>query len=238
MAAMPKALVVTHDKSVKGDFESVGRLPALLTRRGYALDWVCPPEGEALPDSEQMKHEAIVIVGGMYMASDYAKYGWMASERDWITRCVKQNSRILAICFGASLLASALGANLCRDPEGFGELGYYPIQTTARARGLLPDRLHAYLWHQEGFLVPEGGELLAYNERFNQAFRYGNRIFGFQFHPEMNREIIRRWLLVVPPELIDFLGSQPKKKQLEDALVFDPLVDDWFDNFLNHWLEQ
>ena len=54
---------------------------------------------------------------------------------------------------------------------------------------------NVYHWHNEGFDVPNSAELLARGSDFpNQAFRYGNNIYGIQFHPEVTPNIFKRWI--------------------------------------------
>ena len=46
-----------------------------------------------------------------------------------------------------------------------------------------------------GYLdLPSGAELQAYSEKCrHQAYRYGDRVYGIQFHPEITAEMIADW---------------------------------------------
>ena len=52
-----------------------------------------------------------------------------------------------------------------------------------------------FQWHSYTFDIPPGAVHLARTATCeNQAFRYGDNAYGFQFHPEMDRASIERWL--------------------------------------------
>src|SRR6185312_12101522 len=59
----------------------------------------------------------------------------------------------------------------------------------------LPGHQFAFHWHQDVFDLPDGSIRLASNEVApNQAFRYGARAYGLQFHIELNATIASIWL--------------------------------------------
>ena len=52
-------------------------------------------------------------------------------------------------------------------------------------------------WHGETFDLPAGAVRLAGSPAYpNQAFRYGERAYGVQFHLEVSPEMAREWALV------------------------------------------
>jgi GMP synthase (glutamine-hydrolysing) len=49
-------------------------------------------------------------------------------------------------------------------------------------------------WHSETFMLPQGAVSLAYSDKCRQqAFRFGNTVYGIQFHPEITAEMIADW---------------------------------------------
>ncbi|MGH7884490.1 MAG: type 1 glutamine amidotransferase, partial [Thermodesulfobacteriota bacterium] len=53
-----------------------------------------------------------------------------------------------------------------------------------------------FQWHGDTFNIPEGAVRLAASKScVNQAYRYGNKVYGFQFHLEVDQQMIERWLL-------------------------------------------
>jgi GMP synthase-like glutamine amidotransferase len=49
-------------------------------------------------------------------------------------------------------------------------------------------------WHSDTFAIPEGGIRLATSPACrNQAFRFGQRAYGLQFHPEVTATMVEEW---------------------------------------------
>ena len=52
-----------------------------------------------------------------------------------------------------------------------------------------------YQWHTDVFDLPDGAVRLARSEQSeNQAFRYGERAWGLQFHPEVDAPLFAGWM--------------------------------------------
>ncbi len=103
---------------------------------------------------------------------------------------------VFASCFGFQLAVIAFGGTIVRDERDF-EMGTIPIQLAPDAREdpILhdsPDRFLAVSVHRERSIeAPEGCITLAYTEACCHIFRVVGRPFwGFQFHPEVDRETL------------------------------------------------
>ena len=101
---------------------------------------------------------------------------------------------MLGVCLGAQILAAALGAKVDRNPDGK-EIGWHPIRLDDSARRMidlmrgLPETLTPFHWHGDIFDLPPGAVSLASSEKTPcQAFRHGDKAYGFQFHFEVTRE--------------------------------------------------
>jgi GMP synthase (glutamine-hydrolysing) len=82
------------------------------------------------------------------------------------------------------------------------EIGWYPVSPTPEAAD---DPLLAHFgpceqifqWHGDSFELPHGAVHLASSPGCpNQAFRYENGVYGFQFHMEVDEYLIERWLTI------------------------------------------
>jgi GMP synthase (glutamine-hydrolysing) len=213
-----------------------GRVAPLLAAKGYATRWCCPCEGEALPENPE-SFAGTIVFGGVQSANDAETSAYIRQELDWIGRFADAGGRYLGICLGGQLLARALGAAVRHHPEGINEIGYYPVRPTEVGRALMPEPLHVYHWHQEGFEVPSGAELLVAGQDFpNQAFRFGSHAYGLQFHPEVTPDVALRWLDSAADHLTR-PGAQDRATQSAGMARFDQAMHRWLDAFLDRWLD-
>jgi GMP synthase (glutamine-hydrolysing) len=85
-------------------------------------------------------------------------------------------------------------------PNEVSEIGWYRLHPTAAAGGdplcrHLESNHHVFQWHAYTFDLPDGAVHLASTPTCpNQAFRYGDRAYGLQFHLEADAHLIQRWL--------------------------------------------
>ena len=80
------------------------------------------------------------------------------------------------------------------------EIGWYDVEPTAEGRCDPLFRHFAasekiFQWHGDTFAIPDGAvHLAASSDCRNQAFRYGDNVYGLQFHLEVDAAMIQRWL--------------------------------------------
>ncbi len=180
------------------------------------------------------RYDLVVVYGGPQSANDDTP--WLRAERTWIRHWVEGGGLFLGLCLGAQLLASAFGAPVRAHPRGRHEVGYRRIYPTVDGADMFPPEIFVYQWHTEGFEIPPGGVLLARGETFpNQAFRYGERAYGLQFHPEVDAEAVSSWS--EPGEHMRHdLGAHSQERQLADSERYDRRVAAWSARFLDHYI--
>jgi GMP synthase-like glutamine amidotransferase len=125
--------------------------------------------------------------------NDEEELPYLRQEKELIRRSVKNRQKVLGICLGAQLIASAFGAPVYRFVR---ETGWHALETVPGCDGVFarfPDRFPVFQLHGDTFALPYGARLLCTGERVrNQGFRIRNCL-GLQFHVEMTAEIIRDW---------------------------------------------
>jgi GMP synthase (glutamine-hydrolysing) len=135
----------------------------------------------------------LLFMGGPMSVNDEDKYPWLKQEKELIRRSVKTGQKVLGICLGAQLIASAHGARVYHFVH---EIGWHPLNRVMNAPGIFssfPEQFHVFQLHEETFEIPCRGHLLAYGQNVrNQAFVYRTAL-GLQFHLEMTDAIIREW---------------------------------------------
>ncbi|MEM8951678.1 MAG: glutamine amidotransferase [Pseudomonadota bacterium] len=230
-----KVLIVVHQ-----EHSTPGKVGAFLERRGYMLDRRCPNLGDPLPGHLD-DYAAAVVFGGPMSANDDHMDG-IRAELDWLEKtALPSDCPLLGICLGAQEMARVLGAKVGPHHDGLVEIGYVDVRTTGVCRSFMKDDVVFYQWHSETFEIPDDAVHLAENDAFpGQAFRYGDRVYGIEFHPEMTKEMIERWATsekgAPKLELFKDKGAQPRDQQLADYDRHAPASDRWLDHFLDHHL--
>jgi len=111
----------------------------------------------------------------------------VAAEADLVTTAMQRGVPIFGICYGAQLIAHALGGTVTRSHTP--EVGWHGVSSTA-----YPDLLAGtwLQWHYDAFTLPSSLQSVAVNDVGPQAM-LGRRVFATQFHPEATLDIITRW---------------------------------------------
>jgi GMP synthase (glutamine-hydrolysing) len=175
--------------------EPPGAFENVLDERGADVTRVELDEGERLPDWREFDY--IVAMGGPMSANDEERLPWLAGEKRLIADSVRAGKHFWGSCLGVQLLAASLGGRVY--PGQRQEVGLLPVRLTAAGRNDplfmgLPDQLITLQWHGDTFDVPPGGVLIAESPLYpNQAFRWGSRAYGVQFHLEVSAGMARAW---------------------------------------------
>jgi GMP synthase (glutamine-hydrolysing) len=191
---MKKLLVCQHVA-----FEILGTLDPLLRGSGFRIRYV---NFSRYPDAEPSVdgYHGVVVLGGPMSADETDAYPHLATEIRLIEDAIDKGLPVLGICLGAQLIARALGASVGRNHEK--EIGWYDVSPTGAGEedpvfSHFAPTEKIFQWHGDTFDIPSGGVHLASSPSCeNQAFRYGENVYGFQFHLEVDEATIERWLNV------------------------------------------
>lgn len=191
---MGKVLVCQHVA-----YEPLGTLNPLLKRFGLRIRYVnFGREPEAQPKLEG--YQALILLGGPMNLDQEKKFPHLSYEIHLVEQALQQEIPVLGICLGAQIVAKALGAKVKKNPEK--EIGWYPIEITPEGQKdpvlkHFQPREWIFQWHGDTFDIPRGTDHLATSSTcVNQAFCYGDKVYGFQFHMEADEALIERWLKV------------------------------------------
>lgn len=177
--------------------EPLGTLDRLIRARGHRIRFV---NFERTPEAEPdvCAYDGLIVLGGPMNVVDAAHRRHLRTELAQIEQALKAGIPMLGICLGAQLIAHALGADVRRLTTP--EIGWYPLTPTeAGARDPVTAPIEAgarvFQWHSWRFDLPHGAEQLLTGESCEQqAFHYGGRAWGLQFHLEVEPALIERWL--------------------------------------------
>lgn len=156
-------------------------------------------ETETIPEAGEF--DTLVIMGGPMSVNDEIPY--IRREEELVREFISKGKRVFGVCLGAQIMAKAFGAAVYVGPQK--EIGWYDIELTEGGerdplmRQLAPDKntkkIKVFQWHGETFEIPVGAERIASSELYpNQAFRFNEKTYAFQFHIEVTKELIYEWL--------------------------------------------
>ena len=140
--------------------------------------------------------DAWIITGAS--ESVYDDLDWIVELEQAIKRGIEVEKPILGICFGHQILAQAMGGKVERNSKGW-ELGSYPMVKIVNHHLFRNININDFFYnsHQDTVIdLPNGFIPLAHNEMGLQAFNYGKRVYGVQFHPEFTHNIMKKYVEV------------------------------------------
>jgi len=225
---MPQRVILIRH----GDDPADDRVVSYFRGRNIEPEIRRPFLGETLRNADGSV-AASVVYGGPFNVFDTDLHGFLNDEHRWIEQCIGRDIPLLGICQGAQSIAHVLGALVGPKKGEPHEFGYYPVTPTDAGKSLFPGRLHVCQSHFHEFAIPDGAQRLASSTAFpNQAMRYGQTTFAFQFHAEVTRTGFRRW------QDRDWAafgkpGAQSREQQDRLGAAHDQVQHGWFMNFLD-----
>ena len=233
MADSQKMLLIVHDRDEMDD-----RASAWAHRQGYQLNWICPAGGDVLPALDD-SIAGVIVYGGAQDVDQQDNHPYLKDEMRLLEAALKQEKPVLGLCLGAQLLAHTLGERVSGHPDGYAEYGYYDLVPTQAGASLFGKTRKVLQSHWHGwYRTPKDTVKLAGTASFpEQAFRYGRNAYGFQFHPETSRKGLTRWISRRSAHKQTMKGAHPSERQLADNLVYDQALGDWFNTFLDGWMD-
>lgn len=167
-------------------FEGLGSIGDWIRRGRHPLGVTRFFRGDPLPAVDEV--DLLVVMGGPMNVHEETKYPWLAQEMRYVEAAIAAGRRVLGICLGAQLIAQVLGARVYANDKK--EIGWFAVEATEAARTAtvfqdFPRRLLAFHWHGETFDIPAGAVHVARSAACaHQAFAFGERVVGLQFHLE------------------------------------------------------
>ena len=190
---MKPILAIEQDPTLPG----LGLLGRVVRGRGLPIVSAHAWEGD-LDGLRARDFSGIVPLGGSMHAWDEERLPFLRRQRELLREAVDGGVPVLGICLGGQILARALGAEVRpaeRIEAGWVEVEALPAAADDVLLAHLREPVGVYQWHVDVFDVPDGAVRLARSAQSeNQAFRYGDRSWGLQFHPEVDVPLWKGWM--------------------------------------------
>ncbi len=167
-------------------FETPQAIEDWAKKKGHDLSATHLYNHDSFPSFDQF--DWLFVLGGPMGVHDEEEYQWLKPEKEFIKGAIHANKVVIGICLGAQLIADVLGAEVHK--HHMKEIGWFPVSLTplgwdSPIFGRLPATFEAFHWHGDTFRMPQGALHIASSECCpNQAFIYGDRVIGLQFHIE------------------------------------------------------
>lgn len=161
--------------------EGLGSMLAWFRQKQFTILTCHVHLGEPLPACDEF--DWLVVMGGPQSVYEEQTYPWLVPEKQLIREAIAAGKKVLGVCLGGQLIASALGAAVYANSQS--EIGWFPIRKTDPVAGWLPDEQMLLSWHNDTFDVPVEGTAFASSDvTACQGFCVGPKVWALQFHVE------------------------------------------------------
>lgn len=193
---MKSALIIRHVP-----YEGVAGYREPIEQAGYQVDRIDVAD-PAFPALDLREPDLVIMMGGPMGVYDQIEHPWIRCQMRRLAARLAADRPTLGVCFGAQMIAAALGADVYRGHAR--ELGFHAVEvhdpdSPLRHVADVPV-LH---WHGDTFTLPPQAELLASSPLYpHQAFRRGPNLLALQFHAEMGEdERFEAWIEQSPEDV-------------------------------------
>lgn len=186
-------------------FEGLGSIEPWAIQHQHTLSVTRLYQNDPWPLLEDF--DWLIVMGGPMNIYEEFQYPWLIEEKQFIKQAIAQDKTVIGICLGSQLIADILGSPVYSGK--YKEIGWFPIELTTEAINselfkTFSPQLTVFHWHGDTFDLPPGATRLAYSEACqNQAFLYGNKVLGLQFHLESTPASVTQMLQHCSDELVE-----------------------------------
>lgn len=221
-------------------YEDLGSFEPVLKARGFEVKYFCSQhidyKGLFADDPD-----LVVVLGGPMSVHDIERNPWVLNEEKFVKERIASEKPLMGICFGAQMIARALGAKTYTGVQGK-EIGWSKITVNKdglktpfrHLDGELTQMLH---WHGDTFDLPDGATLLASSDKYmKQAYSVDNNIICMQCHPEVTASKLKLWYASALDQIKEVGTSVDELRA--DADAYNAKLSEQSALFLNEWLDE
>jgi GMP synthase-like glutamine amidotransferase len=209
---MSHCLILQHDPAF-----GPGRVVNVFRDFGIPTRTVRLDQGEPVPDDFDEARLLVLLGGTQRLIDGESRPDWLDREVEAVRPLVMADRAVLGFGLGAQIIAKAAGGAIAPNASGENEpskpfYGWAPVKLpfpggTDPILFGLHDGSSMFYWHKDSLELPKlpppagydakkpgpppptGSVLLASSPHCrNAAFRFKERVYGFQFHPELDQD--------------------------------------------------
>lgn len=203
---MRRGLIIRHVP-----YEGIAGYREPIEAAGYVLDRIDVAD-PAFSKLDLTEPDLLIMMGGPMGVYEREAHPWIACQLRRLALRLEQDRPTLGVCFGAQMIAAALGAEVYAGPAkeiGFHSISLTDIGATSPLRHI--DGEPVLHWHGDTFHLPDNVELLGSTPLYaHQAFRRGPNLLALQFHAEMGEDPRFHHWIETSPDSIEQVGLTPE----------------------------
>jgi GMP synthase (glutamine-hydrolysing) len=178
---MKRAVVLSH-REVAHDLGNIG---SWFKLRGYEVVNIYREDSPV--SLEDVGGDILFVLGSPNSVADGYCLAPAQHEIELVRRWVSTNRPYIGICFGAQVLACALGGSVRRMDQTFRA---FTVMTLTPSAPKVVQGSWA-VWHEDAITAPVGADVMARLPHADTVFRVGNA-WGIQPHIEFTCDIVER----------------------------------------------
>lgn len=229
---MKRALIIRHVP-----YEGVAGYRVPIEAAGYTIDRIDVAD-PAFASLDLREPDLLIMMGGPMGVYEQDRFPWIGCQLKRLTMRLHADRPTLGVCFGAQMIAAALGGDVFAGPVK--EVGFHPVTLLdAALDGPLRHLFNVPIlhWHGDTFSLPNDAELLASSHLYeHQAFSRGRNVLALQFHAEMgNDPRFDEWIAEWPDCVQEAGGSESSLRWEHES--FGPNAVAAGQAMIGEWLE-
>lgn len=215
------------------NFEGPAYIADWAAENGHELDEIHIYKDGIMPEDE---YDGYIFMGGNMSSNDHNELFWLLDEKQFISNLIRANKKVLGICLGAQLVASAVGCKVVPMPQK--EIGWYDV-ILAKDRDIIPefDIIETLHWHGEEIIPNDKIQIIGKSAQCDvQIFKVNDNCYGFQCHLEQTMDS----LIDLYAHCFDDLDDNPSTQDHDNLFDSDDIFDannELLSNFLNNFFE-
>jgi len=200
-------------------YEGLGCIAQWCKTNNHPVTYTHFYEESSIPEIDS--YDWLIVMGGPMGIYDEKEFPWLKLEKQAIRKAIDADKTVVGICLGAQLIADVLGEKVYRNKQK--EIGWHNISLTSE--GLSSPIFSSFEpmfkvlhWHGDMFDIPGNAIHLAKSAACqNQAYFFGEKILGLQFHFEVTIESLTQMIKYGRNSLIPAPFVQSEREILDQT---------------------